>query len=141
MTHPAQTPGAPDSQSGPGIVEGRTVIQPVPPPLGAHRGALTERGTLTIGYRDESGTWHKDFEIRLPTMLDVEVAMAQAGEGASLAAITRHTWARTLVRIGTVTHITADMLASLADTEYGVLLAAEEALRKKLKAASATLPG
>lgn len=99
---------------------------------------LTEQGLLGIGHQDADGAWHKDFEMRLPTMGDVEDAMAEAGEGANQARITRYVWARTITRLGTLPQgsITPELLADLPDTEFGVLNAAEDRLRKKLKAAS-----
>lgn len=103
------------------------------------RTPMTETGTLTIGWQDEAGDWHKDFEMRLPTMADVEDAMAEAGEGANQARITRYVWARTITRLGTLPQdvITPELLGALPDTEFGQLNAAEERLRKKLMAASA----
>lgn len=101
--------------------------------------SMTETGTLDIGL-EQGGTWHKEFELRLPTLEDVEVALEQAGEGACQARINRHVWARTVLRIGAVTEITPGLLAGLADVEFGVLNAAEERLRKKLRAASAASP-
>lgn len=101
--------------------------------------ALTETGTLKYGV-EADGVRHKEFELRLPTMADVEDALEAAGEGACPARVNRHVWARTLTRLGTLPKdkITAELLAELVDTEYGLLSAVEESLRGKLAAASAS---
>lgn len=100
---------------------------------------MTEKGSLRYG-AEVDGVRHKDFELRLPTMGDVEDALEEAGEGACQARVNRHVWARTLLRLGGLSQdkITPELLAGLADTEYGQLSAAEEALRGKLVAASAS---
>lgn len=97
---------------------------------------LTEKGTLTYGL-DVDGVVHTEFELRMPTMADVENALEAAGEGASQARINRHTWALTMTRLGSLPpeKITAELLGGLVDTEYGLLQAAEDALRGKLRAA------
>jgi hypothetical protein len=99
----------------------------------------TEKGTLRYGV-EVDGVRHKDFELRLPTMADVEDALEAAGEGACQARVNRHVWARTLTKLGTLPpeEITPELLGTLADTEYGLLSAAEESLRGKLAAASAS---
>jgi hypothetical protein len=101
--------------------------------------ALMEKGTLRYGVEVE-GVRHLEFEMRQPTMADVEDALEEAGQGACQARVNRHIWARTLTRLGTLSSdkITPELLATLADTEYGLLLAAEESLRGKLAAASAS---
>lgn len=101
--------------------------------------STTEKGTLRFGV-EVDGARHKDFELRLPTMADVEEALEAAGEGACQARVNRHVWARTLVRLGALTgdKITSELLGTLADTEYGLLAVAEESLRGKLAAASAS---
>jgi hypothetical protein len=52
--------------------------------------------------------------------------------------VNRHVWARTITRLGSLPpeKITAELLGGLADTEFGILAAAEESLRGKLTAAS-----
>ncbi len=99
----------------------------------------TEKGELRFGV-EVDGARHKDFELRLPTMADVEEALEAAGEGACQARVNRHVWARTITRLGTLPPemITPELLGTLADTEYGLLAAAEESLRGKLAAASAS---
>jgi hypothetical protein len=100
---------------------------------------ITEKGTLRYGV-EVDGVRHKDFELRVPTMADVEDALEAAGEGAHQSRVNRHIWARTLTSLGTLQKdkITPELLGTLVDTEYGLLLAAEEALRGKLTAASAS---
>jgi hypothetical protein len=99
--------------------------------------ALTEKGNLKYGLVVE-GVRHTDFEMRVPTLEDMEEAIEEAGEGACAARVNRHVWARTLVRLGTLESkaITPELLGTLESTEYGHLAAAEEALRGKLVAAS-----
>ena len=91
---------------------------------------LTELGSLLIGYRDKDGTWHKDYEMRAPTMADMDEAISQAGEDASEAKIQRYVWARTITCIGALTNITPEMLGALADIEYGQLIKTERDLKK-----------
>lgn len=101
--------------------------------------ALTEKGTLAYGV-EVDGVLHKEFELRQPTMADVEYGLEAAGEGACTARVNRYIWARTLTKLGTLPQekITAELLGSLADVEYGLFEAAELALRGKLTAASAS---
>ncbi|MBU1040380.1 MAG: hypothetical protein KKF77_04685 [Proteobacteria bacterium] len=101
--------------------------------------SITEKGELRFGV-EVDGVRHKDFELRLPTMADTEEAIEEAGEGACVARVNRHVWARTLTRLGTCPpeKITPALLGTLVDTEYGLLSAAEESLRGKLAAASAS---
>ncbi|SNR95262.1 hypothetical protein SAMN04488503_1995 [Humidesulfovibrio mexicanus] len=101
--------------------------------------ALTEKGTLAFGV-EVDGVVHKDFELRLATMADWEDALEAAGEGACQARVNRHAWAKTLVKLGALPReqITAELLGSLAATEYGLLAAAEASLRGKLAAANAS---
>lgn len=103
---------------------------------------ITTTGKLLYGLH-VNGLWHKEFEMRLATLEDVECAIEEAGEGASPARISRHKWARTLIRLGALTEkdITPELLADLASTEYGILSAEEDALLKKLAAASAAPAG
>ena len=102
---------------------------------------LTEKGSFLYGV-EVNGIWHKDFEMRLPTLEDVECALesaqAEAGAEVSPARISRYKWAACLIRLGDLdaTAITPELLARLASTEYGVLSAVEESLLKKLAAAS-----
>ena len=91
----------------------------------------TIKGTLTYGLLRD-GTRHKDFELRLPTLEDMECALEAVPPGAHLARVRRHIWARCLVSLGTLTSLTAEDLAGLAADEFGHFDAAEEALKKKL---------
>lgn len=95
-------------------------------------------GQLEIGYQDEQGCFHKAFTMRLATLEDIEEAIEAAGVGASTARIRRYEWSRTLVCLGAFENgsITPEMLATLASTEFGILEAAQESLRGKLKAVS-----
>jgi len=100
---------------------------------------ITTTGTLTYGYRDASGVLHTEFEMRVPTLEDLETAVEQAPAGASTARLSRYIWARTITRLGTLPSesITPDLLGSLPYVEYGVLEAAEKELLGKLAPASA----
>ena len=101
--------------------------------------AATKQGELRFGV-EVDGVRHKAFELRLPTMADTEDALEAAGESACQARVNRHVWARTLTRLGTLPadKITPELLGGLVDTEYGILAAAEEALRGEYTAASAS---
>lgn len=96
---------------------------------------LTETGKLTYGLTVD-GVRHLDFEMRLPTMEDMECALEDVAEGAGMPRIRRHLWARCLTRLGSLTGdaITPEMLAGLSADEYGHFSAAEERLKKKLLA-------
>ena len=98
---------------------------------------ITKR--LTYGYRDEAGTVHAEFEMRVPTLEDLEAAIEQAPPTASTARLSRHVWARTIIRLGTLPAeaITPELLGGLPYVEYGVLEAAEKELLGNLVPASA----
>lgn len=99
---------------------------------------LTTDGTLLFGI-EFNGQMHKDFTMRVPTLEDVEAAIEDAGPDASNARMNRHKWSRTITRLGEIPAdaITAELLAGLPAPEYGVLLAVEDELAKKLLASSA----
>lgn len=99
---------------------------------------LRESGTLQYGLCVD-GLYHKDFELRLATLEDVENAIEDAGENACPARIKRFQWAYTLTKLGTLPMdtISPELLAGLEATEYGILNQAQDALRKKLLSASA----
>lgn len=99
----------------------------------------TEPFKLEYGV-EYKGVRHCDGELRLPTLEDVESALEESPEGACQARVNRYVWSRTIVRLGDIPKddITPELLAACADTDYGVLLAAETSLRKKLKPANAT---
>lgn len=101
------------------------------------RAGLTETGSLNYGV-EVDGVRHKDFEMRVATLADMEDALEDAGEGACAARVSRHLWAHTLVRLGTLEPkaITAELLGTLPADEYVQLAAVEESLRKKLAAAN-----
>lgn len=100
---------------------------------------MNESFKLEYGVEYE-GARHHEGEMRLPTLEDVECALEEVPEGACKARVDRHVWSRTIVRLGDIPKdaLTPSLLATCADTDYGVLLAAENALRKKLKPANAT---
>ena len=99
---------------------------------------LTVTGQLPIGYRDEAGTLHQDFEMRVPTIEDMEYAIENAPDGACSARLSRYVWSRALTRLGTLPAeaITPELLGSLHYSDYSPLSDAEEELRKKLEPAS-----
>lgn len=103
---------------------------------------MTEKGTLLYGV-EVDGVRHKDFELRLPTIADVEAALEEAGEAPCPARVNRLVWSRTMTRLGSLSkdqlkpESLAELLAGLVDTEYGIIATAEASLRKKLEAASA----
>lgn len=96
-------------------------------------------GQLLVGCRDEAGTLHKDFEMRVPTIEDMEWAIENAPEGACSARLSRYVWSRSLTRLGTLPAeaVTPELLAGLHYSDYTPLADAEDALRKKLAPASA----
>lgn len=104
--------------------------------------SMTEKGTLKIGVMLD-GVVHKDFEMRLATMADVEDALETVGENACTARLNRHIWARTITRLGTLptdkmkSETLAELLGGLDSSEYGQLAAVEASLRGKLEAANA----
>ena len=103
---------------------------------------ITAAGTFKYGYTDKDGVTHREFELRAPTMADVESAIAgaeeEAGGAAATARIKRHMWALTMTRLGTLPpdRITPEILGGLASTEYGILDAVGAELEKKREAAS-----
>ncbi len=85
---------------------------------------MTEHGSLEYGieYPESSGKLHYDFEVRLGTIgenIDVNVAML----------------ARCLVSLGTIPKeaITSDLLITAVDTDYDVMMRAQDELKKKRK--------
>ena len=65
---------------------------------------LTEKGSFFVWQSEVNGIWHKDFEMRLPTLEDVECALesaqAEVGAEVSPARISRYKWAACLIRLG-----------------------------------------
>ncbi|GAB6035825.1 hypothetical protein JCM15519_03840 [Fundidesulfovibrio butyratiphilus] len=99
----------------------------------------TVTGTLIYGHTDAAGVTHADFEMRMPTLEDMEWAIEQAPENASPARLSRYIWARTLTRLGTLPAeaITPVLLGGLHYSEFNVLDQAEKLLAGKLRPASA----
>ncbi len=100
---------------------------------------ITVTGQLSVGHVDAAGTLHKDFEMRVPTIEDMEYAIENAPEGACSARLSRYVWSRALTRLGTLPAeaITPELLGGLHYSDYTPLSEAEEALRGKLAPASA----
>ena len=92
---------------------------------------LTATGKLTYGLIVD-GEAQTDFELRLPTMEDMETALEELPPDACLARIRRHVWARCITRLGKLSEVTPAQLAGLSADEYGIFSAAEERLKKKL---------
>lgn len=101
--------------------------------------AITVTGKLKYGYKDDAGVVHKDYEMRMATLEDTEVAIEQTPENACSARMSRHIWAQTLVSLGTVPaeEITPELLAGLHFSEYDILSASTKELEGKLTPASA----
>ena len=99
---------------------------------------ITVTGQLSVGYRDAAGALHKDFEMRVPTIEDMEWAIENAPENACSARLSRYVWSRALTRLGTLPAeaVTPELLGSLHYSDYSPLSDAEEELRKKLEPAS-----
>lgn len=98
----------------------------------------TITGKLTYGHVDKDGVTHAVFEMRVPTIEDMEAAIEQAPSDASTARLSRYIWARTVIRLGTLPPeaITPELLGGLPFSEYSVLEAAEKELLGKLAPAS-----
>ena len=101
--------------------------------------AITVIGTLAHGYTDAQGVTHVEFEMRAPTIGDLEAAAATAPQDCSSLVMSRHIWARTITRLGTLPPgaVTPELLAGLHYSELGVLQNAEDAVTKKFTPASA----
>lgn len=103
----------------------------------------TIRGRFVVGLWDEeSKTFQRDFEMRLPTLEDTENALEETPDGASMARIRRHEWAACLLSVGCIPaeKITPERLAGLASVEYGILSDAQEKLLKKLSGEKSDSP-
>ena len=100
---------------------------------------VTVEGTLHYGYTDSEGNLHTRFEMRMPTLDDMEWAIENAPENACSARLSRYVWSRALTRLGTLPAeaVTPELLGSLHYSDYTPLSEAEEALRGKLAPASA----
>ncbi|GFK94421.1 hypothetical protein NNJEOMEG_02266 [Fundidesulfovibrio magnetotacticus] len=100
----------------------------------------TVTGTLKYGHVDAEGVRHAEFEMRAPTLGDMEWAVEQAPDGACPAKLARFIWSRALVRLGSLPpeKITPELLEGLHYAEYSVLDDAEKELAGKLAPASAS---
>lgn len=100
---------------------------------------VTVEGKLLYGYKDSEGNVHSRFEMRMPTLDDMEWAIERAPENACPARLSRYVWSRTLTRLGDLTpeQITPELLAGLHYSEYGALESAEVELQGKLMPANA----
>lgn len=95
----------------------------------------THAEPFTLQYGIEyGGKRHYDGTIRIPTVLDRELALEEAPLSASDARIDRHVWARTIQTLGDIPKdkITPELLAGLVDSDYGPIHDAEETAKKKL---------
>jgi len=99
---------------------------------------LTVAGQLRVGFVDAAGARHVDFEMRVPTIEDMEWAIENAPEGACSARLSRYVWSRALTRLGELPAeaVTPELLAGLHYSDYSPLADAEDALRGKLVPAS-----
>jgi len=100
---------------------------------------ITVKGKLKYGYKDAEGKLHADFEMRMPTLEDMEWAIENAPEGASQARMQRLVWSRTVVSLGGLAAdaVTPELLGGLHYEEYSILDDAEKELAGKLAPASA----
>ena len=99
----------------------------------------TESFTLRYGL-EYNGTEYCDGELRLPTVADVEHVLKSAPHDACKACIDRLIWGRTIIRLGDIPteEINAELLTGLIDNDYGVIMEAENTLRKKRLSRNAT---
>ncbi len=98
---------------------------------------ITVSGTLIHGI-EKDGEFHKDFELRAPTLGDAVDAIESAGADASFLRVKVHKIARCLVRVGTLKEgeVTAGMLLSLPEEDFTPLNAALDETEKKPKASA-----
>ncbi len=99
---------------------------------------LTEKGSLLYGieYPADSGTYHYDFEIRIGTVADNIEVYEQPdimGGHVSNMRVNAAMIARCIESLGTVPKeaITADLIGNAVDSDYDVLYAAQDRLKKK----------
>lgn len=93
---------------------------------------ITQTGTLKYGI-EVDGVMHTDFELRLPTIGDNIDAVEQVGATSNLK-VHLAMMARCLVRLGTLSkeQVTYELLSqNLVDDDFDVLVAQEQALKKK----------
>lgn len=104
---------------------------------------LTEKGSLEFGVEYPAGTGdlHYDFEIRLSTVGDNIAAYERPeilGGGVANMRVNAAVIASCLVSIGTIPKesITPDLINTMVDTDYDVLSAAQDTLKKKRRRSS-----
>ncbi|MDN7916141.1 hypothetical protein [Burkholderia cepacia] len=101
---------------------------------------LTEKGSLDYGieYPVDSGELHYDFELRLATVADNIAAYEEPtiiGGGVCNMRVNAAVLARSIVSLGTIPAeaITAELIDTAVDSDYDMLFAAQERLKKKRK--------
>lgn len=101
---------------------------------------MTEHGSLEYGieYPESSGKLHYDFEVRLGTIgenIEVYEQPEIIGGGVSNMRVNVAMLARCLVSLGTIPKeaITSDLLITAVDTDYDVMMRAQDELKKKRK--------
>lgn len=101
---------------------------------------LTITGTLEEG-AEVGGVFHREFELRLPTVRDNVDSIDEVG-GHNGPALSAALLSRQLVRLGSLEskHITYDLLCTLHPADFNQLDAASGELEKKRKAALAAAP-
>ncbi|RQS55725.1 MULTISPECIES: hypothetical protein [Burkholderia] len=102
---------------------------------------LTETGSLDYGieYPVDSGQLHYDFELRLATVADNIAAYEEPtiiNGGVCNMRVNAAVLARSIVSLGTIPAeaITAELIDTAVDSDYDMLFAAQEQLKKKRKA-------
>ncbi|HDR9026859.1 TPA: hypothetical protein QDB14_001028 [Burkholderia vietnamiensis] len=101
---------------------------------------LTEKGSLEYGieYPVDSGKLHYDFELRLATVADNIAAYEEPtiiGGGVCNMRVNAAVLARSIVSLGTIPAeaITIELIDTAVDSDYDMLFAAQERLKKKRK--------
>ncbi len=101
----------------------------------------TETGSLEYGieYPEDSGEYHYNFELRLATVADNIAAYEEPtiiGGSVCNMRVNAAVLARSIVSLGTVPKeaITAALIDTAVDSDYDMLFAAQEELKKKRSA-------
>ncbi|WP_175845138.1 hypothetical protein [Burkholderia arboris] len=99
---------------------------------------LTEQDSLVYGieFPADSGELHYDFEVRIGTVADNIAVYEQddiIGGGISNMRVNTAMLARCITKLGTipVEEITPELIGTAVDTDYDVLYAAQDRLKKK----------
>ena len=94
---------------------------------------ITQSFSLLYGI-EHDGILHREGELRLPVLTDLEETLESLPPDACDARIARHIWARTITRLGDIPReqITPELLGTAVDNDFGILREAENTLRKKL---------